>query len=584
MMKRLKQAKPVAIILSFAVLLSLLAGWQAKYRNRVFPGVSVAGIKAEGMDKNEVEKILQEKYKKMQTLKLVSGTNHWVIGAGDIDLKFYPDETAEAAINIGRKGNLKTRITEIFNALRNGKQVNAVYSFDEAKFNEAVSVIAQQINIPAQEPEVIPAMQGGNQISVSPGENGQEVNENLLGQRIRWHLSGADSQPIELPITLLRPKLTAKQTENARQRALRLLGKKIKLELEETSQNWEITDILMLTWMDLGGDGWLEQKISVWVEELALSIDRPAQNASFRFVESGKVEEFKPEKDGLRVMREEMINKIAETLKKSETVNEEQTLAVAIEKTKPDVSAGEINDLGIKEMIGRGESWFTGSITNRIYNLKRAADLLNGVLIAPGETFSFNKTVGEISAATGYKSAYIIKEGKTILGDGGGVCQVSTTLFRAVLASGLPIEERVAHAYRVSYYEVNYQVGYDATVFQPSPDFKFVNDTPGYVLIQTVYDEAKKYLAFELYGTSDGRKAEISKARVWEVTAPPPDLYIDDPTLPVGKVVQTEHKAWGSKVAFDWKVTKGEEVLQERTFYSNYRSWQAVYLRGTKVN
>src|SRR3972149_8977279 len=107
MMKRLKQAKPVAIILSLAVLLSLLAGWQAKYRNRVFPGVSVAGIEAEGMDKNEVEKILQEKYKKMQTLKLVSGTNHWVIGAGDIDLKFYPDETAEAAINIGRKGNLK---------------------------------------------------------------------------------------------------------------------------------------------------------------------------------------------------------------------------------------------------------------------------------------------------------------------------------------------------------------------------------------------------------------------------------------------------------------------------------------------
>src|SRR3990172_6010087 len=156
MMKRLKQAKPVAIILSFAVLLSLLAGWQAKYRNRVFPGVSVAGIEAEGMDKNEVEKILQEKYKKMQTLKLVSGTNHWVIWAGDIDLKFFPAETPELALTTG---------------------LNAT----------------------------------------------------------RWHLSGADSQPIELPITLPGPKLTAKQTENPRQRALRLLGKKIKVELEETS-------------------------------------------------------------------------------------------------------------------------------------------------------------------------------------------------------------------------------------------------------------------------------------------------------------------------------------------------------------
>ena len=121
-------------------------------------------------------------------------------------------------------------------------------------------------------------------------------------------------------------------------------------------------------------------------------------------------------------------------------------------------------------------------------------------------------------------------------------------------------------------------------MFQPSQDFKFKNDTPGYILIQTVYDEKTKYLAFEIYGTSDGRKVEISKARVWEVTPPPPDLYVDDPTLAVGKVVQTEHSANGAKVAFDWKVMRGDEVLQERTFYSNYRPWQAVYLRGTKTN
>jgi len=192
--------------------------------------------------------------------------------------------------------------------------------------------------------------------------------------------------------------------------------------------------------------------------------------------------------------------------------------------------------------------------------------------------------VGEISAATGYKQAYIIKEGQTILGDGGGVCQTSSTLFRAVLAAGLPIEARTAHAYRVSYYEQNYQVGFDATVFQPTPDFKFTNDTPGYVLIQTEFDEAKKYLAFAFYGTNDGRKVEMSKVRMWDVTPPPPDLYIDDPNMPIGKVTQTEHRAAGAKVAFDWKVTRGEEVLQERTFYSNYRPWQAVYLRGTKTN
>jgi vancomycin resistance protein YoaR len=198
--------------------------------------------------------------------------------------------------------------------------------------------------------------------------------------------------------------------------------------------------------------------------------------------------------------------------------------------------------------------------------------------------FSFNETVGEISAITGYKQAFIIKEGQTILGDGGGVCQTSSTLFRAVLAAGLPILERTAHAYRVSYYEQNYPVGFDATIFQPAPDFKFKNDTPRYVLIQMEFDEKKKYLAFSIYGTSDGRRAETSKPRIWDVVPPPPDLYIDDPTLLVGQIKQTEHAAKGAKVAFDWKVTRGEEVLVERTFYSSYRPWQAVYLRGTKTN
>jgi len=255
-----------------------------------------------------------------------------------------------------------------------------------------------------------------------------------------------------------------------------------------------------------------------------------------------------------------------------------------VERTAPEVKTGDANNLGIKELIGRGESWFVGSITNRIYNLQKAAAEINGVLVAPGETFSFNQTVGDISSATGYRQAYIIKEGRTILGDGGGVCQVSSTLFRAVLSAGLPIEARTAHAFRVSYYEVKYQPGFDATVFQPEPDFKFRNDTQGHILIQTVYDEKTKYLAFEIYGTSDGRKVEISKARIWDVVAPPPDLYQDDPTLAVGVVREVEHKAWGAKVAFDWKVTRGEEMLQERTFYSNYRPWQAVFLRGTKTN
>jgi vancomycin resistance protein YoaR len=382
----------------------------------------------------------------------------------------------------------------------------------------------------------------------------------------------------------IKPKLSEDQVDKVRNKANSLLGKKLIIKDPESSQTWELDDNLLLTWLDLQTGDWDKQAVRDWVSQLAQTVNKDPQNATFRFVGLGRVEEFKPAKNGVAVLEENTADSIIVALNLLDQNAGPQYLNLAVRDTQPEIATGDVNNLGIKELIGKGESWYRGSITNRIFNLKKAADLINGVLVAPGEIFSFNKSVGEVSQNTGFKQAYIIKEGKTILGDGGGVCQVSTTLFRAVLAAGLPIEARTAHAYRVSYYEVNYQPGFDATVFQPNPDFQFRNDTNAYILIQTVYDEKAQYLSFELYGTSDGRKVEMSKARVWDVTPPPPDLYQDDPTLPVGKVTQTEHAAWGAKVAFDWKVTRGDEVLQQKTFFSDYKPWQAVYLRGTKTN
>ena len=215
------------------------------------------------------------------------------------------------------------------------------------------------------------------------------------------------------------------------------------------------------------------------------------------------------------------------------------------------------------------------------HNVALTAAKLNGILLAPGETFSFNQTIGDVSAETGFQQAYIIKEGRTVLGDGGGVCQDSTTMFRAALDAGLEIVQRNAHAYRVSYYEQNSPAGIDATVYSPSPDFKFKNDTPAHILIQTTVNTGANYLKIEVYGTSDGRVSTISNARLWDQVPPPPALYQDDPSLPNGQVKQIDWEAWGAKAAFDWKVVRGSETLHEKTFYSNYRPWQAVYLRGT---
>ena len=210
-----------------------------------------------------------------------------------------------------------------------------------------------------------------------------------------------------------------------------------------------------------------------------------------------------------------------------------------------------------------------------------AASRINGTLVKPGETFSFNNALGDVSQFTGYRQAYIISGGKTILGDGGGVCQVSTTLFRALLNGGLPINERTAHAYRVGYYEQNSPPGLDATVYGPTPDLKFTNDTPGHILITAKADSKNLSLVFELYGTSDGRKSTISNPVVSNITPALPTVYQDDPTLPMGKTKQIDYAAAGARVTFNYSVERNGENIYKKTFVSNYRPWAAVYLKGT---
>lgn len=327
---------------------------------------------------------------------------------------------------------------------------------------------------------------------------------------------------------------------------------------------------------------WNTDVLDTAIETLAQDIDVPVADALFQF-KNGKVTAFRPSHEGRRVNREEARRRFAAVLATVPATRERAiTIPLPVETIQPAFTTDRVNIFGIKERIGRGYSEFSGSIPGRIHNVALAASRINGMLIKPGEIFSFNDAVGDISAATGYQSAYIIKEGRTVLGDGGGVCQVSTTLFRAALNAGLPIVERTAHAYRVHYYEDGgFKPGIDATVFGPTVDLKIKNDTTAYILIQTTVDTENMTLTFELYGTNDGRQSEILNHQVWGITPPPPALYQDDPTLPKGVTKQVDFAAWGAKTSFQYKVTRAGETLQDQTFTSNFRPWQAIYLRGT---
>ncbi len=323
----------------------------------------------------------------------------------------------------------------------------------------------------------------------------------------------------------------------------------------------------------------LEERLNPIFEKIN---EKPIE-AIFNF-EGGRVKEFRESKDGREVDKNQLNQQVLSKAKLVLNYTSQKIIIIPIPVTilKPNFTTDKVNKMGIKELIGSGTSLFQHSIENRIYNVNLAASRLNGILVAPGETFSFAKYLGDVSAFTGYKQAYVIQNGKTILGDGGGVCQVSTTLFRAILNAGLPVVERTAHAYRVGYYEQDSPPGIDATVYVPSVDLKFRNDTGNYILIQSVVDLAELRLSFMLYGTKDGRVSEISTPVITNQTPAPEPKYENDPTLPKGQVKQVDFAAAGANVYFTRTVTKDGKVLISDKFTSNFRPWQAVFLRGTK--
>jgi len=328
---------------------------------------------------------------------------------------------------------------------------------------------------------------------------------------------------------------------------------------------------------------WNDDAYNSFVTKLENIINIPVQNALFQF-SNGKVIAFKPSHPGRAVNKEQLKGEFIYNLQTSAKNGAQRiSFSIPVDTINPVVTTNQTNAFGIKELIGKGYSEFSGSIPGRIHNVALAASKINGILIPPGATFSFNQTVGDISAVTGYQSAYIIKDGRNVLGDGGGVCQVSTTLFRSALSAGLPIVERHPHSYRVHYYEEGgFKPGIDATVFNPTDDLKFINDTPAYILIQTRVDTENLTATFELYGATDGRKAEILNQTLGNITAPPAPLYQDDPTLPVGVIRQVDFEAWGATATFEYRVTKEKQVTIDQKFVSNYQPWQAIYLKGTK--
>lgn len=231
--------------------------------------------------------------------------------------------------------------------------------------------------------------------------------------------------------------------------------------------------------------------------------------------------------------------------------------------------------LGIRELLGQGVSNFAGSPSNRRKNIALGASKINQTLVAPGAEFSTLTTLGKIDGENGWLPELVIKGNKTIPEYGGGLCQVSTTVFRSALNVGLPITERRNHSYRVRYYE---PMGTDASIYEPDLDFKFRNDTPNWLLITQERDGDT--LRFLMWGTKDGRVASTTDPVVTRVTPAPPKKLIETTEIPVGTTKCTESEHAGATARFDYAVQYANGPMATTTFTSVYRPWQAVCLVG----
>ncbi|USN53559.1 MAG: VanW family protein [Candidatus Nomurabacteria bacterium] len=306
---------------------------------------------------------------------------------------------------------------------------------------------------------------------------------------------------------------------------------------------------------------------------LAEQIDEAPQEGRFA-ISDGVVTETQPGKEGRSLDREAT----AQAMTQAWIQEGVQSAEVVMKVQEPQITSDATGPLQNLQLLGTGHSNFAGSPNNRRHNIQVGADSVNGVVVMPGEEFSLVNILGPIEKETGYLPELVIKGDKTVPEYGGGLCQIGTTVFRAAMATALPITERRNHSYNVSYYLENGLPGTDATIYPAHPDLRFVNDTENPILIQSRIEGNDIY--FDFWGKSDGRSAVRTTPEVWGWTDPPPTKEIVSTDLAPGQRKCTERAHKGVKTQFTYTITYPDGHQEEKVFQSTYKPWQEVCLVG----
>ncbi len=455
-------------------------------------------------------------------------------------------------------------------------------TLDTAALRTMLGPLAAQIKQPARDATF--SIKDGTLTIDQPGQDGRSLDPDAAVAAVTAAIR-AGQGVVRLPVQVVHPSLYSLEDAAAvQQQVAQLAGQSLTLTAGARSWTLSPQDLsAMLRLATAQQDGQTHLTLSVQtdqatalVQKIADEVDQPAQNAHFQWT-AGTLQLASPATTGLQVDQIAAATAMLHGMQSSQ-----RTVALPVTIVKPAISGDHPEALGIKELVAQGTSNFAGSPPERLQNIERGAQLINGAIVAPGQVFSFDDTVGDISVAHGFTTGLIILDHETVNGIGGGICQVSTTLFRAAFYAGLPILERHDHAYAVPYYtQGGYPDGFDATIYSPQLDLKFKNDTPTALLIQTSMDLPTNTLTVSFYGTKSGRTVQLIAGPITNRVPHPADLRKPDPTLPKGTIKQVDWAHDGFDTWIKRIVTVNGKVAGTDIFTSHLQAWQAIYLIGT---
>ncbi len=555
------------------------------YQDKIYPGVTVAGLTVGGDDANEARQKIENKIREMEDGIPVRYEKTEVIIAPqtvslnpDLDRQFIlfdVDDTLANAFNIGRGEHLLDNVIEQMAAFGGRYSLDMAISTDRAALTDALKSAFSSLEHPAKNADLVIGADG--KAIIDSEENGIVFDYDATVTKLFNQFQSGDRSQV---------LMTARQdTAKIKRSDIRVLQNSVDqllktkpTELRFDKQVWELGPKELEAWIgvvEVGGKielGLNPDKIKTYLEkEVAPKVGRDAVEAKL-MIENGRVTVWQAGQDGIAMDTDLTAERIA-----AWPAELPEAIEIAVKEVKNVITDQSAEELGLKEILGTGVSNFSGSPANRRHNIKVGAMALNGLLIKPGEEFSLLKALGSIDAKAGYLPELVIKENKTIPEYGGGLCQIGTTAFRATFNSGLPVTARRNHSYRVAYYE---PAGTDATIYDPAPDYKFLNDTGHYILIQTRLGQNE--VAFDFWGTKDGRTATATKPVIYNIVQPKPTKIVETTDLPEGQKKCTEKAHAGADAYFDYTVEYPNGEVKQQRFSSHYVPWQAVCLVGAK--